>query len=322
MGFNRENYARIKQEYEGKYLRAEEDAKLRRAEIHIAIPEVVAIDKQLSLTGPEIFLATLKNDKDALDAVNQKNRELQATRAKLLADHGFAPDYTEVKYECAECGDTGVVENRMCRCMKKRLVEAGVESSGMSDLIKRQRFDNFDLNYYKTSEAAYNRMSLIYATLKKYAESFDAATSQSVAMFGGTGLGKTHLSSAMAGVIIENGNDVYYTGAMNMFSDFEQKRFGNSAGFDSTGDVSQYFNCDLLIIDDVGTEMANQFTVACLYNVINTRLNRKKPTIISTNLTQEEFRKRYWDRIASRVFGEFLILPFLGKDIREQKLNK
>ena len=102
----------------------------------------------------------------------------------------------------------------------------------------------------------------------------------------------------------------------------EQKKFGSSAGFDSTGDVSQYYNCDLLIIDDVGTEMANQFTVSCLYNVINTRLNRKKPTVISTNLTREEFRKRYWDRIASRVFGEFLVLPFLGKDIREQKLNR
>ena len=322
MGFNRENYAKIKQEYEGKYLRAEEQAKLRRTEVHITIPEVEAIDRQLSLAGPEIFLATLKNDKAALDAVTEKNRELQAARAKLLQSHGFAPDYTEIKYECEACGDTGVVGNKMCRCLKKRLVEAGVESSGMGDLIKRQTFDNFNLDYYKTSEAAYNRMSLIYASLQKYAQSFDVSTSQSIAMFGGTGLGKTHLSSALAGAIIEGGNDVYYTGAMNMFSDFEQKRFGSSAGFDTTGDVSQYFNCDLLIIDDVGTELANQFTVSCLYNVINTRLNRKKPTVISTNLTQDEFRKRYWDRIASRVFGEFLVLPFMGNDIRQQKLKK
>jgi DNA replication protein DnaC len=108
---------------------------------------------------------------------------------------------------------------------------------------------------------------------------------------------------------------------MNMFSDFEQKRFGSSAGFDTNGDVSQYLDCDLLIIDDVGTEIANQFTVSCLYNVINTRLNHKKPTVISTNLSRDEFRKRYWDRIASRVFGEFMVLPFMGKDIREQKLG-
>ena len=322
MGFNRENYARIKQEYEGKYLRAQQDAQMRRNEVHLMIPEVAAIDKQLALAGPEIFLATLQNDTAALDAVTEKNRELQAMRAKLLESRGFAPDYTEIKYECEACADTGVIENRMCLCLKKRLVEAGFESSGMGDLIKRQTFDNFSLDYYKTSEAAYNRMSLIYSTLQKYAQSFEASSSQSIAMFGGTGLGKTHLSSALAGAIIEGGNDVYYTGAMNMFSDFEQKRFGSSASFDSTGDVSQYFNCDLLIIDDIGTEIANQFTVSCLYNVINTRLNKKKPTVISTNLSQDEFRKRYWDRIASRVFGEFMVLPFMGTDIRQQKLKK
>ena len=322
MGFNRENYARIKQEYEGKYLRAQQDAQMRRNEVHLMIPEVAAIDKQLALAGPEIFLATLQNDTAALDAVTEKNRELQAMRAKLLESRGFAPDYTEIKYECEACADTGVIENKMCLCLKKRLVEAGFESSGMGDLIKRQTFENFSLDYYKTSEAAYNRMSLIYSTLQKYAQSFEASSSQSIAMFGGTGLGKTHLSSALAGAIIEGGNDVYYTGAMNMFSDFEQKRFGSSAGFDSTGDVSQYFNCDLLIIDDIGTEIANQFTVSCLYNVINTRLNKKKPTVISTNLTQDEFRKRYWDRIASRVFGEFMVLPFMGTDIRQQKLKK
>ena len=106
-----------------------------------------------------------------------------------------------------------------------------------------------------------------------------------------------------------------------MFADFEEKRFGSSAAYEATGDVSQYFSCDLLIIDDLGAEIVNQFTVSCLYNVLNTRLNRKKATIISTNLIQEEFRKKYWDRIASRVFGEYLILPFCGEDVRKQKLK-
>jgi DNA replication protein DnaC len=322
MGFNRENYARIKQEYEGKYLRAQNDAQLRRAEVHAAIPEVKMIDRELSLTGIEIFRATVLGDKSAVEAVNQKNRELLMRRAALLTGGGFAPDYTEVKYECADCGDTGVIDNRMCHCMKKKLIEAGMESSGMADLIKRQSFDNFKLDYYKKSESDYKRMSTIYLALKKYAEDFAPETSQSIAMFGNTGLGKTHLSSAIAGVVIEKGNDVYYTSAMNMFADFEQKRFGASAGYDVSGDVSQYFTCDLLIIDDIGTEMANQFTVSCLYNVINTRLNRKKPTILSTNLTQDEFRKRYWDRISSRVFGEYLPLPFVGEDIRRQSINR
>jgi DNA replication protein DnaC len=191
----------------------------------------------------------------------------------------------------------------------------------MSELIKTQSFDNFSLDYYKQNADNYKRMSMIFNVLKKYAQEFSPEKSGNIAMFGGTGLGKTHLSSAVAGTVIENGHDVYYASASNMFADFEEKRFGSSASYEATGDVSQYFSCDLLIIDDLGAEIANQFTVSCLYNVLNTRLNRKKATIISTNLAQDEFRKKYWDRIASRVFGEYLILPFCGEDIRKQKLK-
>ena len=322
MGYNRANYKRIKEEYDGKYLRATEAAQLRRAEVAATVEGVAEIDKLLSMTGFKIFDATLRGDKAAIEAINAENRELNAQKAALLVAAGYPADYTEVKYECAECGDTGVLDNKMCKCMKKKLIEAGFESSGMYDLIKRQSFENFSLEYYKQSMENYSRMSAILTIAKKYAEEFDASSSPNIAMFGGTGLGKTHLSSAMAGVIIEKGNDVYYAGANSMFADFEQKRFGNSADPDAEGDIEKYFSCDLLIIDDLGAEVSNQFTTSCLYNVINTRLNKKKPTVISTNLTQDEFRKRYWDRIASRVFGEYTVLPFCGTDIRAQKLNK
>lgn len=322
MGYNRENYKRIKEEYDGKYLRAAEAAELRRAEVAAVVDGVAEIDKQLSLTGFKIFDATLRGDKAAIEAINAENKELNKKKAALLVAAGYPADYTEIKYECDICGDTGVVDNKICICMKKKLIEAGFESSGMSDLIKRQSFDNFSLDYYKQSRETFSRMSSIFAIAKKYATDFDVATSGNIAMFGSTGLGKTHLSSAMASVIIEKGNDVYYAGANSMFADFEQKRFGNSADPDAEGDIEKYFSCDLLIIDDLGSEVTNQFTTSCLYNVINSRLNKRKPTIISTNLTQDEFRKRYWDRIASRVFGEYTVLPFCGVDIRAQKLGR
>ena len=321
MGFNRENYAKIKAEYDGKYLRAEEAARFRRAEVHAALPEIAEIDRTLATTGLRIFEATLARDENAIAKVKAENEELQKKRAELLEIAGFGRDYTEIKYECERCGDTGTVGQSMCICMRKKLIEAGFESSGMSDLIKKQRFDNFSLEYYKKTPENFRRMKAILEILKKYAENFDPATSGNIAMFGGTGLGKTHLSSAVAGVIIEKGNDVYYTSANNMFADFEEKRFGSSAAYDVTGDVSQYFTCDLLIIDDLGAEISNQFTVSCLYNVINTRLNHHKPTMLSTNLTQDEFKKKYWDRISSRVTGEYTVLPFCGEDIRRQKLN-
>ncbi len=321
MGFNRENYRKIKEEYDGKYLRAQEEAQFRRAEVHAALPEIERIDRELSVTGFNIFDATLRGDMAELESVKERNKTLLEKRAEIMKLAGFEPNYTEIKYECPICGDTGVVEHSMCKCMRKKLVEAGIETSGMSDLIKRQNFSNFSLEYYKHSPDSYKRMKAIYDILKRYAEDFDPSRSQSLALFGGTGLGKTHLSSAIAGEVIERGNDVYYTSAANMFSDFEQRRFGTSASFDASGDVQQYFTCDLLIIDDLGSEMINQFTVSCLYNVVNTRLNRKKPTMLSSNFTQEEFKKKYWDRIASRIFGEYVILPFVGKDIREMKVK-
>jgi len=321
MGFNKENYKRIKEEYDGKYLRAQEAARLRRAEVHVALPEIEKIDRELAATGFKIFDATLRGDMSGIDAINAENAALQERRAEILKIAVFAPDYTEIKYECEECGDTGTVEYSMCKCMRRRLVEASIESSGMSDLIKRQNFANFSLEYYNQSPEIQKRMTTIYNFLKSYAENFEASKAGNLALFGGTGLGKTHLSSAVAGAVIEKGNDVYYISAANLFADFEEKRFGSSSSYESTGEIDQYFTCDLLIIDDLGSEMINQFTVSCLYNVINSRLNHKKPTMISSNLTQDEFRKKYWDRISSRVFGEYLVLPFVGSDIRQKKIK-
>ena len=322
MGFNRNNYIRIKEEYNGKYRRAEEAAKLRRAEVEMSVPGIVEINQKLSLTGIEVMEAAMQNNMAAIENIRKRNDALLKKRAELLTKAGYPSDYTEIKYECEICGDTGAVDNKMCVCMRKKLVEAGFESSGMSHLIRSQTFSNFSLDYYKGSPDEYKRMSAIYKILVQYAENFDISKSGNIAMFGGTGLGKTHLSSAIASRIIEGGHDVYYIGAQGMMSDFEYNRFGNSSMGAVDGDVDRYTECDLLIIDDLGTEVTNQFTTSCLYNVINTRLNKKKPTLISTNLTQEEFRRRYWDRITSRVFGEYLILPFVGTDVRSQKIMK
>lgn len=322
MSFNRENYKRIKEEYEGKYLKAREAANLRRTLIHTELPEIAELDRQISHTGLEIFEAAMTGRAGDIDRIKQKTQELVDKRSELLVAAGYPASYTDIQYECAVCGDTGAVDNRMCACMRRKLVEAGIQSSGMADLIQRQSFESFSLDYYKESRDVYSVMSAIYKLLVKYAEEFDPQTSGNIAMFGGTGLGKTHLSSAVAGKVIERGHDVYYSSALSLFADFELRRFGSSSSASADGNISRYFDCDLLIIDDLGTEVTNQFTTSCLYDVINTRLNAKKPTIISTNLGQDEFRARYWDRITSRVLGEYSVLPFCGTDIRSQKLRK
>ena len=320
MGFNRENYARIKQEYDGKYLRAREAALFRRSEIHAKLPEVAKIDLELSMLGIRVFEASVSGDRARLDAINQDNIALNEKRKEILMAAGYPANYTEIRYECEECGDTGVVDYRMCRCMKDKLIRAGLESSGMRDLIERQTFENFDLSYY-TGEAR-ERMVAILAMAKRYADEFEPEKASNVIMLGNTGLGKTHLSSAMGGVIISKGNDVYYSGAVEMMADFESERFGGDRGQDGSSITDKYFSCDLLIIDDLGTELINQFSTSALYNLLNARLIKKKATIINTNFSRDDLRKKYQDRITSRIFGEYLVWPFLGTDIREKKLQR
>lgn len=327
MAFNAENYRRIRADYETKYKRAQDDADRRRELLHQKVPGVREIDNLLSRVGLDIMQAIVKGGSATgveVDEIRRRNLKLQARRAELLRQHGYPEDYSDVKYECPLCSDSGYVDGKMCSCMKKELVMAGCESSGMGHLMRTQSFDNFSLDYYARNQAEYGEMERNLSVALRFSEGFSGRGSGNLLLMGGTGLGKTHLCSAMARVIIERGYDVYYTGAQGMISDFERERFGNSSGGLASGgeDTSRYFECDLLIIDDLGTEVTNQFTVACLFNIINTRLSQGMPTIINTNLSAGDMKARYADRIVSRLLGEYRTLRFVGHDVRAQKLAK
>ena len=310
LGYNKANYKAIREEYETKYLLARQRAERRRAEIHALYPEVAEIDRALACTGLSIMEATMQGGdvEQKIAEVRRQNEELLAARAMILTEAGFPADYTELKYECEVCGDTGFVDFKMCDCMKRRIIEAGYESSGMANLLADPK------------EYAY--MSRVLTIIKDYADTFESGKSGNLFLYGNTGLGKTHLSSAIAKTVIDRGYDVFYVTALSMISDFEHSRFGAETGSETGSDTSRYFECDLLIIDDLGSEVINKFTTSTLYNIINGRMNRKLSTIINTNFTQDEFRKQYWDRITSRVFGEYRCLPFMGSDIRRQKCEE
>lgn len=325
MGFNAENYRRIRAEYETKYARAEADADARRAELHAAIPGLAALDAEMSHTGLEVMQAILAGGETTerrVAEIRKRNEELQANRAELLKKNGYPEDYSDVHYECDKCSDSGFVDGKMCSCMRRELILAGCESSGIGKLMNEQNFENFSLDFYRGSEKEYAEMEQNLNTVYGFAETFDPESSENLLFTGGTGLGKTHISSAIARAVIERGFDVYYTGVQGLISDYERERFGNSSMVGGGETIDRYFECDLLIIDDLGTEVTNQFSVSCLFNVINTRLNLSKPTIINTNLDGKELRARYTDRITSRLLGEYRLLRFVGRDVRSQKLGK
>lgn len=323
MGYNNSVYKKIYEEYSQKYLIARERADMRARELHAAIPEVARIDIELSKTGLQIFSSSLMGGdyKARLDAIRKRNTELQEKRAELLVANGYPADYSDVKYDCPKCGDTGFVENTMCSCMREALTLAGIENSGFGSLINEQSFENFSLDYYAKNPKFEEMMKRNVSFLRSYAESFDEKSSPSILLVGGTGLGKTHLSSAVARKVIEKGKDVFYTGAIDLFSTFEIQRFKSYTN-EPNELIERYFESDLLIIDDLGTETVNQFSVSTLYNLVNDRLSRKKPTIISTNLNKDEIMKKYTDRITSRMLGEYQVLFFVGTDVRAQKLMR
>ncbi len=319
MSYNSRDYARVKNEFENKYRIARAEAESRMAEIHALIPEVFEIDRTLSHTGLDIMnvITSGARDTDAeIARLEARNNELIARREALLSAHGFSPDYTDVHYECEKCGDSGFVDTHMCECMKRALVREGFESSGLGQLIGKQTFDNFDTRYY--GEDA-KRLEGYKNTLCDFAESFAAKRDKNFLLIGGTGLGKTHLSTAVAQKVIEGGFDVLYVSAVTLLGDFEQNRFGSSGASASSNETHRYYSADLLIIDDLGTEVVNKFTQSCIYELINTRINMRRSTIINTNLYPKDIAATYTERISSRLLGEYMPMLFTGKDIRRQR---
>ncbi len=319
MAYSRDTYRRVREQYEEKRKLAIDEADARKVEIYAKIPEVQKIDAYLSGTGAAIMECIMKktNVREGIAALQYENEQLQKKRAELLAAAGYPADYTSPRFSCPVCADTGFDGLKMCRCMKKAMTLAGIEDSGLSKLCETQSFENFDLGFYASDQQALARMKGIYRALYDYAENFSDKEHPNLLLVGGTGLGKTHLTTSMAVKIIDKGFDVLYESAPDLFGILESQRFARES--EKRVDTDHYFTCDLLIIDDLGAEATTGFTVSCLYNLINTRLISGKATIINTNLGFNEVSKRYTDRIASRLLGEYSIHQFLGSDVRMQK---
>ncbi len=292
------------------------------AEVSSAYPEFKRITTLLAGTGPRIMAASLGKmlEEDSIESIRAEYEALAEQKRRFLVSHGYPEDYCDIKYRCEKCSDTGYVGIKICDCLKKEIVSATLENSGLYSLIATQTFDTFSLDYYRGNERFFMEQNL--KILKDFASSFTPGKSDNFIFLGATGLGKTHLSSSVAQAVIANGYYVVYESALTMFSDYEEKKFGRSSYYDADYEFDKYVECDLLLIDDLGCEMTNSFIVSCLYNVINMRLIQHKSTIISTNLNKEELRKRYSDRIISRIFGDYKPLIFRGSDIREQKIRQ
>lgn len=307
-------YSKVKEMIEERRLAAINEANRRNEKVRDESDEIRAIDEELTATGLKLFKAACSGEDIA--PIRERNQKLMQLRRATLVKLGYPEDYTAPHYTCPECSDSGFIGGeRMCHCFREALTKERIAASGMGRLIETQSFDNFDLDWYKDTPQIYEKMQRNVYAAKKYVRNFPEKRDNLLIM-GKTGTGKTHISTAIARDIISIGYDVIYDSAQNIISDFEADRFKSGYG-QSESRSEKYLECDLLIIDDLGTEFTNQFTVSCLYNLLNTRQNRGLATILSTNLSYEELQKKYEDRIFSRIVGSGCrILVFEGKDRR------
>lgn len=304
----------------------EDTQSARQREIYAKLPTVRNIDLRLQNQMRELASIAMRRGAQAeLKALEEENLALQARRRELLIAAGYPADYTDDIYDCPDCQDKGYrTDGRMCGCLK-RLYNAEV-TRDLSGLLKGdERFSMFRLDYY-SSQPDHNGnvpreiMEIILTMCKNYALKF-SRSSANLVFTGGPGLGKTFLSACIARTVSEKGYSVAYESASAALSAFEKEKF--SRDMDETAaagaKVRRYLDCDLLILDDLGTEMNTAFTQSALYTIINQRLIDGRQTIISTNLDENALAAQYSPQITSRLLGEFQWLRFIGSDIRQLK---
>ena len=299
----------------------------RQQQLFAREPELADIDRRLRGTMSQIITKALQRGQDpvpAIHAIRDENLALQRRRGELLEAMGYPADYLEEKPRCARCGDAGFLpDGSMCACLRSYYAREQIaELSHMLD-IGSQSFDTFRLDYYSTDrgglprsprEAAQRNLEIC----RRFARDFRPGA-QNLLLFGDPGLGKTFLSACIARVVSEDGFSVVYDTAVHVFARCEAAKFRADEEPDAAVDVRRFESCDLLILDDLGTEMATGFVQSALYQLVNGRLLAGKSTIISTNLTPAQIESRYGAAIWSRLQGEYTVLPFAGEDIRRLK---
>jgi len=287
------------------------------------VPRLKEIDRLLRLTMAQAAQAAFAQGGDPAELLEQARREnllLQQERAELEALY-FEEGFLDDSPICDRCGGSGYVGSAMCECLRELCRQEQKKELTFLN-VGRESFDQFRLEYYPDREDPKfgvnirTIMEKTYQTCRRYAQNF-SERSNNLLFSGDTGLGKTFLSACIARTVADNGYSVMYESAGHLFANLERAKF--SGDEQARKESDRYFVCDLLIVDDLGTEMPGQFTTAALYGLINDRLLAGKPTIISTNLTIEEFERRYNRQIASRLRGSYVRVPFVGEDIRVQK---
>ena len=323
MSLRNSQYDALMRYYQKLQLRNKHDQDERIQKAYREIPRLAQIDRDIaavSLKKARLLLG--ESEEQDFDLANQIQL-LSKERRHLLLSHGYPEDYLKMQYTCPICQDTGYVGNEKCICFRKAISDQLYTQSNIRELLEKASFDSFSLDFYpedminestglsarRMAESARNRA-------KDFVRNFDHSF-ENLFFYGDTGVGKTFLSYCIAKELLDTTHSVIYYSAFDLFDAFARKTFSNSE--ESQGENDYILDCDLLIIDDLGTELTNSFVASQFFLCINERILRKKSTIISTNLTLGSFMETYSERVFSRVSRNYTMIKLIGRDIRIQK---
>ncbi|GFN36713.1 ATP-binding protein [Tepidimicrobium xylanilyticum] len=316
----------ILMEYEKKRDRAIYEQNIRIQRIYNKIPRIREIDRTIREMGLQISKAVIENPGNYIENMERVKKEiekLKMEKAYLLTENNIPLDYLEPIYECKKCYDTGYLSNGdKCSCLKQALINKAYKMSNIEDVLERENFQTFNINIFPNEPVEgetmtpRENMANITSICEGFVSNFDDKNGENLLFYGSTGLGKTFMCNCIAKALLDKNKIVIYQTAFRILEIIEKRRFGRDSERFNDWEYDLLFEADLLIIDDLGTELSNAFTNAEIFNIVNTRLINNTKTIISTNLTPKEISEIYTERVFSRILDRFIPLKFFGPDLR------
>lgn len=323
MALKNTQYDKIMREYYRRQLdnKREQDERVRTA--YKALPQLAQIDHKIASLSVGHARMLLGGSQETLSRLRQDISALAEKRRQILTDHGYPADFLDLHYTCPDCKDTGYIGSEKCHCFKQAVIDLLYTQSNIREILKEENFGSFCFDYYSdknpdpaTGMTPLENMRRIVEECRRFIKSFDEAPGNFF-FYGDTGVGKTFLSHCISRELIESAHSVIYFTAFELFDLFSRTTFRRDDGDEELRRMHSYiFDCDLLIIDDLGTELTNSFVSSQLFLCINERILRKKSTIISTNLHMNVFRDTYTERVFSRISSHYTMRKLMGDDIR------
>lgn len=325
MGLTNTQYNAIMRDYQRQQAANRQEHSQRVEEIYSRFPEFSEIDQRIASVSTSCARAMLSEGNCSVDELRTQIAALSGRKADLLAGAGYPADYLEMRYRCSDCQDTGYIGTQKCHCFRQAIIDLLYTQSNLKEILKTENFSALSMSYYSdqivdpvTGLTAAQTARRTVDECRRFVRDFDH-TFENIFLYGETGLGKTFLSHCIALELLESTHSVIYFTAFRLFELFSDTAFGRRNDSRQSELEQHIFECDFLIIDDLGTELVNSFVSSQLFLVLNERILRKKSTLISTNLDLGTFADTYSERVFSRISSNYLMLKLIGDDIRIQK---